>query len=343
MKIMYSLFIFCLVLFIYLHIQFHLKTSNDLEIYETDEITKDRFEEICDVRQPVVFNFDNQQIIETTNKDFILKNCPTFEVKIRNIRENDENSELYVPLLLQSANKLFINDKTGSYFSENNSDFLQESNIIKHMKSNDGFLRPYMMSNSNYDIILGSQNCCTPFRYEVNYRNFFLVTQGSVQIKLAPPQSIKYLKPVYDYENFEFKSDIDIWNPQEQDKTDFNKVKCLEFNLVAGKTIYIPAFWWYSIKVNKDASISCFRYRTYMNNLAILPYVGMYALQNQNVKRNVAKKLDVNTDALLNEKEKEKEEKKEGLKEGKEEENKEKEKEKEEKKENKNEKKKKNK
>ena len=311
MKIMYSLFIFCLVLFIYLHIQFHLKTSNDLEIYETDEITKDRFEEISDVRQPVVFDFDNQQIIQTTNKDFILKNCPTFELKIRNIRENDENSELYVPLLLQSANKLFNNDKTASYFSENNSEFLQESNTIKHMKMNDGFLRPYMMSNSNYDILLGSQNCCTPFRYEVNYRNFFLVTQGSVQIKLAPPQSIKYLQPVYDYENFEFKSDIDIWNPQEQDKTNFNKVKCLEFNLVAGKTIYIPAFWWYSIKVNKDASISCFRYRTYMNNLAILPYVGMYALQNQNVKRNVAKKLDVNIDALLNEKKEEKREKKE--------------------------------
>ena len=79
-----------------------------------------------------------------------------------------------------------------------------------------------------------------------------------------------------------------------------------------------------------------------MNNLAILPYVGMYALQNQNVKRNVAKKLDVNTDALLNEKEKEKEEENEKGKEENEKGKEEKE-EKEGKKENKNEKKKKNK
>jgi hypothetical protein len=32
-------------------------------------------------------------------------------------------------------------------------------------------------------------------------------------------------------------------------------------------------------------------YRTYMNNLAISPYIGLYALQNQNVKREVVKKV----------------------------------------------------
>ena len=59
-----------------------------------------------------------------------------------------------------------------------------------------------------------------------------------------------------------------------------------------GQTIYIPAYWWYSIKfLDSDSSLTCFRYRTYMNNLAISPYIAMYALQLQNVKWNVAKKL----------------------------------------------------
>jgi hypothetical protein len=135
-----------------------------------------------------------------------------------------------------------------------------------------------------------SQGTITPFRYEINYRNYFLVTQGSVQIKLAPPKSTRYLHPVNDYENFEFRSPVNPWSPQPQYTADFDKIKCLEFTLNAGKTLYIPAYWWYSIQFNKNASISCFRYRTYMNNLAILPKVVMYGLQIQNVKRNVAKK-----------------------------------------------------
>ena len=154
MEILIGFFIFCLVLFIYLHVQFHLKTSNDLEMYEIDQASKEKLEEICDIRQPVIFDFDNQKIIETTNKTHILTNYPAFEVKIRNVMETDENSELYIPLPLQSAIKLFNQDKSATYYSENNGDFLQETSVIKNMRYNDEYLRPYMMSNSNYDIML---------------------------------------------------------------------------------------------------------------------------------------------------------------------------------------------
>jgi hypothetical protein len=142
--------------------------------------------------------------------------------------------------------------------------------------------------------MLGSQDTVTPFRYELNYRNHFLVTEGSVTIKMAPPKSSKYLYTVYDYENFEFRSPVNPWSPQKQYAVDFDKIKCLEVILTPGKTLHIPAYWWYSIKFSKDSSISCFRYRTYMNNAAISPYIAMYALQLQNVKRNTVKKLDTN-------------------------------------------------
>ena len=49
---------------------------------------------------------------------------------------------------------------------------------------------------------MGSKDMCTPFRYEINYRNFFLLTQGSAQIKMSPPHNTRYLYPNYDYENF---------------------------------------------------------------------------------------------------------------------------------------------
>ena len=295
MKIIFGIFIFCIVLFMYLHIQFHLRTSEDLEIYEIEQASKEKLEEICDIRQPVLFDFDNEKIINTTKKDFITSNYPAFELKIRNTNdsENEQISELYVPLPLHSSMKLFDEDNKSQYFSENNSDFLTETGVVKHMQYNDEFLRPYMVSNCNYDIMLASENCKTPFRYEINYRNYFLVTQGTVQIKMAPPHSTRYLYPNYDYENFEFKSPVNPWDPQTKYSADFDKIKCLEVTLREGQIIFIPAYWWYSIQFGKDSSISCFRYRTYMNNIAITPYVFLYVLQNQNIKRNITKSMNV--------------------------------------------------
>ena len=293
MEIIIGFCIFCIVLFLYLHIQFHLKTGEDLEIYETEQPSKDKLEEICDLRQPALFDFDCQKIIETTNRNYIFNNYHAFEIKIRNNEDNDDNnSELYIPLALHSAINLFNQDKSASYFSENNKEFLEESGVIKNMQYNDEFLRPYMVSNCNYDVMMGSANTYTPFRYEINYRNYILLTQGSAQIKLSPPHSSKYLHPIYDYENFEFRSSINPWKPQPKFSADFDKIKCLEFTLLPGKTLYIPAYWWYSIKFNSNTSISCFNYRTYMNNLAIMPYICLHALQIQNVKRNVVKKVN---------------------------------------------------
>jgi len=299
LKIIIGVFIFCVILFLYLHIQFHLKTSNDLEMYEIDQASKDKMEEICDLRQPVLFDCDedSDKIIQTTNKTTLLNNYPVFEIKIREKEETDvsisSTEELYVPLPLHTACKLFEEDKNAKYFSEGNTEFLMETGAIKNMTYNDEFLRPYLVSNCNYDIMFGSKNVETPFRYEMNYRNYFIVTQGSVHIKLAPPKSIKYLYPVNDYENFEFRSQINPWNPQTKFKADFDKVKCLEFVLTPGKFLFIPSYWWYTFKFSENTSVSCFRYRTYMNNIAISPNIALYALQNQNVEHKIAKKIDM--------------------------------------------------
>jgi hypothetical protein len=302
LNIIVGFFVFCIVLFLYLHIQFHLKTSDELEIYEIDQASKDRMEEICDLRQPVLFDYDEDvsKIIQTTNKSSILNNYPVFEVKIRD-KEEPKNSaglseELYVNLPLHIACKLFNEDKNETYFSENNTDFLTETGAIKNMTYNDEFLRPRLVSNCNYDIMFGSNNVETPFRYELNYRNYFLVTQGSLKIKLSPPKSSRYLYLINDYENFEFRSPVNPWTPQAKFRADFDKIKCLEIVLEPGKFLFIPAYWWYSFKFSEDTSVSCFRYRTYMNNIAISPNIFMYALQNQNVERKIAKNIGIQKD-----------------------------------------------
>ena len=58
----FSIIIFTLVLVIYIHINFHLKVSNDLEVYNIEKPSKDKLDEICDLKQPVVFDFNIKEL-----------------------------------------------------------------------------------------------------------------------------------------------------------------------------------------------------------------------------------------------------------------------------------------
>jgi hypothetical protein len=119
-----------------------------------------------------------------------------------------------------------------------------------------------------------------------------LVTHGKIKIKLIPPKSARYLYPTDDYENFEFRSPLNPWEIQRQYKADFDKIKTLEIELTLGKIIYIPAYWWYSVKFMEPfTSVCVFKYRTYMNTVAILPKLCMKTLQRQNTKREIVKKV----------------------------------------------------
>lgn len=296
MHIIYILLIFCIVLFLYLHVYFQLKTSNDLEIYEIDYPSKDKLEEICDLRQPILFNFQNERILESCQRSNILDTYGAFDVKIRNIKQTekdkDTDANLYVPLAFSNAVKVVREDNEAKYLVENNADFLEETGLLKSYKYNDVFLRPYMVSQCSYDFQMAAEKTQTPFRYELNYRNYLLVTEGSVKIKLAPPKSSKYLYTNNDYENFEFSSPVNPWQVQSKYKADFDKIKCLDIGMQKGQILFLPAYWWYSIEYGKETSVSTFKYKTYMNTIAILPKLVMKFLQNQNVKNNTVEKLE---------------------------------------------------
>lgn len=301
MELILAIIIFSIVLFIYLHIYFQLKKSNDLEIYEIDKPTKERLEELCDLRQPIIFDFISERITDMCNLNYIQEKYGMFDIKVRNLKNNDDESELYIPLTLNAAIELFKKDLDKKYFMEKNQDFLEETGLIKCYRYNDTFLRPYMVSACEYDILSGTSQSTTPFKYDINYRNYYLVTQGKIKIKLAPPKSIKYLNPIYDYDNFEFKSPIDVWNIQPEYKLVFDKIKCLEVDLLPGNILFIPPFWWYSIKFDDNTSISTFKYRTYMNTLANSDIFIMQFLQSQNIKRNIIKqKSKVSSISIIN-------------------------------------------
>jgi hypothetical protein len=123
MKEVIAIIVFCVVLFIYLHVCFHLKKVDDLEIYEICQPSKDKLEEVCDLRQPVVTEFINDNLTNSCNFNNIKANYSAHDIKIRNIKEYDDETELYVPLAINESVELFKKDKDSKYISEHNSDF----------------------------------------------------------------------------------------------------------------------------------------------------------------------------------------------------------------------------
>ena len=136
MKYLLEIGLFIIVLFLYLHIYYHLKVSNDLEVYSIQQPSKDKLEEVCNLRQPLYFDMVNEDILQTCNLSYIDENYNPFDVKIRDNTSEDKDN-LYLPVSLKEAIKLFKNDDNGKYITEKNQDFLEETAMVKNYRYNE--------------------------------------------------------------------------------------------------------------------------------------------------------------------------------------------------------------
>ena len=287
MKILINLLILTITLFLYIHIYNQIKTSNYLEVYEIENISKDKFEELCDLKQPLLINNIN---LLNFDIPYIQNNYGSFDLKIT----NKQTSDMFLPMKFRTAIELFDKDTSSNYISENNKEFLEETSLIKEFSINDLFLRPTGTSSIEYDILLGSINSYTPLCYNLNCRNYYSVLSGSIEVTLCPPKDYKYLYVNKDYENFKFTSNINILEPQDEYKNEFEKVKFLRIILEPNRLLQIPAYWFFSIKIlESNTLISNFKYTTYMNSLAMTPELFIKFLQNNNIKKNIARVADL--------------------------------------------------
>ena len=240
--------IFVIVLFIYLHIYYHFNTSNDMEIYTMDELIKERLEEICNTKQPLKFKYNDQELNKCNLKVLTTNTNPEFELNIRDISTNLEDTQYILPFKINDA----LNVNALSAY-ENTSDFL----------------KPPMTISTKYDFYSGSKDSNTPLRYNIHYRNFYYVSSGKIILKLIPPKDTHFLNQNKDYDLFEFNSNINPWNVSSQHIDKFKNVNHMDIELVKGDMIYIPAYWWYSIKYIEISSICVFQYKTVMNVMTI--------------------------------------------------------------------------
>jgi len=296
MNILVTIFIFVLVLFLYIYVNNQFKKSQDLDIYEMDYYDNKNLQEVCEVRQPVLFNIYEYvpNVIETFSYETV-SNYKSFDIKIKDTNEYYNGSETTVDpvvISLDSGLKLIENDKQKHFLTENNDEFLEESGLVKQVALLDDFLKPTFNILSNYDIITGSSGSATPFKYHNNYRRFLCVTSGKIRVKMTPWKNSKYMNPIKDYDSYEFYSPINPLECQSQYSRDFQKTKFLEFDVFPGYVLFIPPYWWYSIHFsdsNKDLVCSI-TYSTLMNIVSNTPDLFLHWLQQQNIHQKVSKK-----------------------------------------------------
>jgi hypothetical protein len=295
MNFLITLFVFIVVLFLYVYVMDQFKTGDDLDVYEMDYSSNANLQEMCEIRQPLLFNFNvvEPKFFYDMSPRFNLKYGGSYDVTIKDAHDYYKESGVSidsVSLSLNSTHQLFDNDKASHFFSEDNSEFLEESGIVKPIQDLDEWFKPVFNVHKSYDLLFGSAGSITPLRYHTYYRQFFCVTSGSIKVKMAPWKCAKYLHPINDYENYEFRSPVHPLKPQPQFAKDFDKTKFLEFEVQEGYAFYIPPYWWYSVQYS-DANtfITCASYVTAMNCISNLPNLGIHWLQQQNITKKITK------------------------------------------------------
>jgi hypothetical protein len=287
--------LFLLVFFLYIHVIHQYKSSEDYEIYEMDYFDNTNLQEMCQLLQPLVFSWNTD----------IFPKIPTLEDAVYESGEIalsvfDDPQTYPIQIPLEAAMKLFTKESpegtetpsNKKYFTEKNQEFLQETDRFKdHMKDVDAFLSPPFVLNTDHDFCIGSRDAHTALRYHVHSRKFCVVTQGKISVKMVPwKKNGKHLHEIRDYERGEYRSPMNVWNPQETYRREYKKLSFLEFDVHAGHVLYIPPYWGYSFKVceSKTAWLE-YTYATWFNRLAFVGEIGRTWLQSQNISYKTAR------------------------------------------------------
>jgi hypothetical protein len=230
-----DIFIFFMIALLFLHIRKHRKISNDMEVLVFEGGKKDKLEIMCDFKQPIFFQIDT------------------------------ENENLMSKCNYDSIEKI----GQGPY----GMDFIKENGLSSFFEND--FLRPLLNRFENqyteYSILTESMD----YKYDISYRNYLLVTQGSMDVVLVPPENIPKVKKDYYEMKFFIEGDIPL-------------EKTLPITLKPGDCLYIPSLWGYKTVFEEKSSAIQFKYKTFMNMISHADYYCLHFLQKMNTKYRCA-------------------------------------------------------
>ena len=297
---------FFLVNFLYIHNLQQYKYRNGKDVYEMDYIDNMNLQQSCQLLQPIVFSTHRDNVTDTqrvggmepsngrVSGDEILPKLPSLDDAVGEVGSEhlslgimDETSTKYAtPIPYQLAMNLLENSSTKNYYSEHNETLLLQAapEFLEKIQELDSFLQPPFTVQSHHDICIGAKGSYTPCRYHVNSRKFMVIQTGKITVKMAPwKKYAKYLHEIRDYELGEYRSNMNVWNPKEHHRREFDKIEFLEFDVDAGNILYVPSYWAYSIQYQEACTVvSEYTYSTLFNRLAFLGESTRIWLQRQN-------------------------------------------------------------
>lgn len=279
---------------------FQLKKGDDMEIYEIDYTNITDLNKSANLKQPIIFEFS--KFVSTLN-DYSLKfltvEYGSFDVFIKEPEDYHTDRPVNTVVIdLAAAESLVKTDTSSKYYSNQNQSLIYETGLDKYFKQLDKYLQPMFSVFSKYDVMFGSAGTTTPLTYHTYERRFVYSNGGKISVKMTPWRSNKYMVVNKDYENYEFASPLNVWNPQDNYRTGFQKMKFLDFVVHGGNILYIPPFWYYSIKIeDNDGLIYVADYGSPMNILSNTVNLGHYFYETM-----IPKKVKPNTGSDDNDK-----------------------------------------
>ena len=266
-----SFLLFVLSFLVYYHVQKQYKTSEDLEIYETDYVSRKELQPTLELKQPVLFSFPTPGISHNDIKDLKTLLC------IRDIREFYQPDTASVdPILLpmESGRGLLHSDTKHLYFSDCNQDLVDEPLVSYKCSQFDDVLQPPFCSVTKHDVLFGSRKAYTPMTYHT-YSQRFLLVQGDsahcgIRIKMAPWKNTPHLHCRKDYGRFE------RWSIKNMFRGDEDQFKLLDFVVNPGYVLYVPPYWWYTMQFLDEST--CVTSVTYSTVINVLSNAKEYAL-----------------------------------------------------------------
>ena len=277
------------------------KKSEELEIYEMDYTTNIQLQEICNAKQPVLFEFKsiNPDIFTDLDSTTFLKHS-SCDIRVRDTNDlllSKGSSADSVPLKYDGFRRLALADTRSHFITEGNMDFIEESGLYSEYAELNPYLKPAWTIQPKYDLLQGSEGAYTPLRYHTDERQFYIISSGKISVKMTPWKSRKYLHPIIDFSTYEFRSPIDAWMNTNNEKymNDMDKIKFLEFDVTEGFVLYVPPYWWYSIKYSSaDTLVLGAAYNTAPRLMANSWDIIQYYLQQANTTTKVTKTIPSN-------------------------------------------------
>lgn len=259
-----TIFLLCIV--IYIHIYYHLKVSDDENIFEIDYTDKVNLEEVCDLRQPFTMKIENKLNFNVHDLKDKFKNILNIvqkkEIKIQEEKKQEDNNE--------------TNEKAKTteikIYSEQNKGLLADKEIADSIRSFEQIIIPDFTTQNCHDIVISDGKFSLPFTSNFNHRNYLYFSEGSAIIHFI---SHKYTDKVNHHLDYELMQKVSDGTLHEIKASKDITIKSITVN--AGEFVYIPPRWWYSIEFKSKSVVAKFQYKTAMNILAHIPlYIYSY-------------------------------------------------------------------